>query len=389
MQKSARSKLYENYDYLSPESQSRIQQSGVLRQPDVIRKGLADGNLALHKKYGIANYSANPLTAPEFREEYLKSKPLIGAAENTLEHQGGSRMKNRLGLGYEKERFTSTPNLSNKYIRRVYTTGMAIHNPRNIKNIIKDVPKAQHLLDRHEVYEAIDPKANVGVYGTRADEFLNNPKNLRETELRKLTKNEQVKNAFRAYKKDPSMVNRNTILEKAAPDIQRQAASFNKDPGPKGVILNKGKTVGNHNSLGVLGKERKTMEGFSYLPETRLVKQVRDTTGENTLIQAVTGKGSNQSLTRKDIRTLEKAKPSTFKGGLLAATPQSSSLHPIGTAFGGAGGLTPGSSAWDVGKAKATLQTTNPPKPSYVGTALNKIKPVFGGLGRVKRLFGH
>lgn len=274
MTKTARSKMYEKYDTLSPESQKRIRDSGVLRSGDQVFGGIERGNKAIIKKgfrykpqgvktkvKGIMPIELSPKTVGEG----LNFKGGLDGAYVTIPHKtfwgAGDYAKSVVNLPDRSD--PATAEALDAYLKKA--TNSKKVNAGNLNSIFK----------RHEIYEAQDP--------------VNMARGLN-----------QMKGVSRLGVKDA--------------------------------------ITGAHNSYGVLGKEKKLLHGFSYLPEYQQMNTLRRRSGENQILQQGFGQAYDdpKNYTKKQIKQLSKLEVSPS----LTHKPNNLGFYPDG-----------GGKAWDSGKA--------------------------------------
>jgi len=264
MTKTARSKMYEKYDTLSPESQKRIRDSGVLRSSDQVFGGIERGNKQLIKRgvktpSGVVPIELNPKTL----EEGLNFKGGLDGAYVTTPYKTywgeGDYAKSVVNLPDRSD--PATAEALDSYLKKA--TNSKKVNAGNLNSIFK----------RHEVYEAQDP------------------------------------------------VN--------------MAKGANKMRGVSRLGA-QGALTGAHNSYGVLGKEKKLLHGFSYLPEYQQMNTLRRRSGENQILQQGFGQAYDdpKNYTKKQIKQLSKLEASP------ALTHKPHKFFPY-----------VGGKAWDSGKA--------------------------------------
>jgi hypothetical protein len=249
MEKLARSKLYEIFDYLSEHSQNRILNNIPMRSQETILKGIEKGNKALIKKHN--------LTVNEVQSNPYYSPSIVNHIAHTAETQlKGAPIK---GKGF----------IMNPYRAEIYIPDINSHN-----NIVKQFWRSNHrdlrnelpIIKRHEIYEATDPKVK---------EF------------------------------------------KSTGDITPQAVgiSVNHNTGEISRPMY-------HLSLGVLGKERKALEGFSYLPVVQDAHAIREGNRETDLLSHVLNKNIDLApINKAEIKRLTQMETPDPKSGISIIDP--------------------------------------------------------------------
>ncbi len=279
--KEARSKMYEMFDQLSKANQARIGRAGMLRSENQVMSGIERGNQALIKKHNIPVHVGSELQKERggyfsfgstgLREEMKNMSPAQQRA--VQQHPAGRYFQ----FGLHVPETTPSMKLNQPSAEEFFAKDL--HGMGILKKP-SDFKYAKPHIVRHEINEYLD----------------------------------KVNNA-RSFKWQGS---------KHAPAL---APEVFQGPASKGTITHGIQDRGNHNSLGVLAKERKLAEGFSYTKGAQVMNQMREVTGENKLLSHIIGRNAaTATLSKKEIQTLSNASPeqyglrSTFKNQFFSPT---------------------------------------------------------------------
>ena len=269
--KEARSKMYEMFDQLSQASKARIGRAGMLRSENQVMSGITRGNEALIKKHNIPVYEGSELQKTQGGYFSFGNNKMISELKSldptrqqvVAQHPVGQHFVGGSNMGLHLPSDAPThklndPNGSQQFGKQLQSAG--------ILNKPSDLKYADPHIKRHEINEYLDK--------------VNQQKGLRW---------------------------------EGSKHVTRLADNPFTDHAPQAQIMDGGNLVGQHNSLGVLAKERKLAEGFSYTKGAQIMKQMRETTGENKLMSHIVGRDiSTATLSPKEIKMFGNATPSQF-----------------------------------------------------------------------------
>jgi len=269
--KEARSKMYEMFDQLSQASKARIGRAGMLRSENQVMSGIERGNQALIKKHNIPVYVGSELQKTQGGYFAFGNNKMINELKSldparqqvVAQHPVGQHFVGGSNMGLHVPSNAPTHKLDDP--SGVQRFGQQLQSAGIVKKP-SDLKYADPHIKRHEINEYLDK--------------VNQQKGLRW---------------------------------EGSKHVSRLADNPFTDHAPQAQIMNGADLVGQHNSLGVLAKERKLAEGFSYTKGAQIMKQMRETTGENKLMSHIVGRDiSTATLSPKEIKMFGNATPSQF-----------------------------------------------------------------------------